>query len=137
MSAAQVTGGGLVDVPSGLMEIVLFGALVIFLLAILYKAGARKGSFVHEYSRGSFLRELNRKLEAEQERSGSPATRKLSPEKAAVALAVMAMIALVDAQASQISLWPLYLAPVIFLSWISGFAIGALAACLAGILLAA
>ncbi len=49
----------------------------------------------------------------------------------------MAMIALVDAQTGEISLWPLYLVPVIFVSWVSGFAVGAFAACLAGALLVA
>jgi len=134
MNAALDTGGVSVE-AYGLIEIAPFAALIIFLLAILFKAGSKKDSFVHEYSRGSFLRELSRKLEAEQQRSGSTATPRISPEKAALTLAVMAMIALVDAQTSQISLWALYLAPVIFLSWISGFAIGALAACLAGVLL--
>jgi len=131
MSTAQAATDVSVNVQFGPMEFLFFGALVILLLAIMYRSGAKKGSFVHEYSRGSFLRELNQKLEGEQR----PAVRRLPPEKAAVALAAMAMIALVDPQTGQISLWPLYLIPVIFLSWVSGFAIGALAACLAGALL--
>ena len=135
MSTAQIAAGSSVDVQFGPMEIVFFGALVILLLAVMYRAGAKKDSFVREYSRGSFLRELNQRLEVEPLRFSSIAGRRLPPEKAAIALAAMAMIALVDAQTGQISLWPLYLAPVIFLSWVSGFAIGALTACLAGALL--
>jgi hypothetical protein len=135
VSTAQAATGASVDVQFGPMEVVFFGALVILLLAIMYRSGAKKDSFVREYSRGSFLRELNQKLEAALPPPSSIASRRLPPEKAAVALAAMAMIALVDAQTGQISLWPLYLAPVVFLSWVSGFAIGALAAFLAGALL--
>ena len=131
MSTAQAATDVSVNVQFGPMEFLFFGALVVLLLAIMYRSGAKKGSFVHEYSRGSFLRELNQKLEGEPR----PAGHRLPPEKAAVALAAMAMIALVDSQTGQISLWPLYLVPVIFLSWVGGFAIGALAACLAGALL--
>ena len=133
-SAAQATTASSMDVQFGPMEIVFYSALVILLLVIMYKAGGKKGNFVHESSRGAFLRELNQRIEAEQGITGLAPRRKLPAEKVAVGLAVMAMIALVDAQ-TQISLWPLYLGPVIFLSWMSTFAIGALAACLAGGLL--
>ena len=51
------------------------------------------------------------------------------------ALAAMAIIALADSQTGQISLWLLYLVPVMFLSWLGGFAVGAITACVAGILL--
>ena len=136
MSAAQATDGASVPVQFGPMEIVFFGALVILLLAIAYRSAGKKGGIVHEYSRGSFLRELNQKLLAEEPQSGAHAApRKISPERGAVSLAAMAMVALIDAQTGQISLWPLYIVPVIFLSWTSGFAIGALTACLAGVLL--
>ncbi|HEY1288517.1 MAG TPA: hypothetical protein VGF58_09365 [Burkholderiales bacterium] len=134
-SGAQVTGAASANVQSGPMEIFFLAALVVLLLVIMHRAGAKKGGLVHESSRGSFLRDLNRKLEAERERSGSASRLRLTREKAALVLVAMASIALVDAQIGQISLWPLYLAPVIFLSWIGGFAIGALTACLAGVLL--
>jgi Na+/H+ antiporter NhaD/arsenite permease-like protein len=133
-SAAQVAAAGS-EVQFGPMEVLLYGVLVVFLLGIMYRAGAKKDSFVHEYSRGSFLRELNAKMEAAQKRSGSRAARSLRVENIALALVAMAVIALVDAQSGQISLWPLYLGPVIFLSWLSGFAVGAIAAFFAGILL--
>src|SRR5262249_57671193 len=46
----------------------------------------------------------------------------------------MAVIALADSQ-TRVSLWPLYLAPIIYLSWLSGFTLGAITSCLAGVLL--
>ena len=132
---ATTTTGASTDVQFGPMEIVFYGALVILLLAIMYRSGARKGSLVHGSSRGSFLRELNQKLETAARRSGSARPRNLRVENIAVALAAMAIIALADSQTGQISLWLLYLVPVMFLSWLGGFAVGAITACVAGILL--
>ncbi|HEY7240572.1 MAG TPA: hypothetical protein VH600_15460 [Burkholderiales bacterium] len=134
-AAAQAATGVSTDVQFGPMEIVFYGALVILLLAIMYRGGARKGSLVHGSSRGSFLRELNQKLEAAEKRSGTARPRNLRVENIAAALAAMGLIALVDSQTGQISLWLLYLVPVIFLSWLGGFAVGAITACVAGILL--
>jgi hypothetical protein len=117
------------------MEAVLLGALVIVLLVIIFRIDEKRNGSVREPGRGVLLREQNQDPEAEQHSSGVATTRKLPVEKLAVAVAGMAMIALVDAQTGQISLWPLYLGPVIFVSWVSGFAAGAFAAGLAGALL--
>jgi hypothetical protein len=117
------------------MEAVLLGALVIVLLVIIFRIDEKKDTSVRESSREVLLRQLNENPEAERHRAGAATTRKLPIEKLALAVAGMTMIALVDAQTGQISLWPLYLAPVIFVSWVSGFVVGAFAACLAGALL--
>ncbi len=60
---------------------------------------------------------------------------KLSGQTIAAAAAAMAIIAFIDAQTSQISLWPLYMAPVIALSWSGGFLAGGIGAASAGALL--
>jgi len=122
------------DVQFGPMEIVLLVALVVLVLAMIYKAAARNGSLVHESSRGAFLRELNVRLEEPQKRP-SPA-RIARIQNVATSLVVMAAIALADSQ-TRVSLWPLYLGPIIYLSWLSGFTLGAITACLAGALLVA
>src|SRR6478736_3145902 len=78
------------------------------------------------------LREPNAKLEERQERP-SPA-RAARIQNVASTLVVMAAIALADSQ-TRVSLWPLYLGPIIYLSWLSGFTLGAITAFLAGVLL--
>jgi Na+/H+ antiporter NhaD/arsenite permease-like protein len=119
-------------VQFGPMEAVLLVAGLVLILAMIYKAGGRKESFVRESSRGLFLRELNAKLEVRQERPSPARTARI--QNVASALVVMAVIALADSQ-TRVSLWPLYLGPVIYLSWLSGFTLGAITAFLAGVLL--
>ena len=45
------------------MEAVLYGALVVILAAVIYRSGKNKDGFVNHWSRGLFMRELNRKME--------------------------------------------------------------------------
>jgi len=42
---------------------VLFGALVVIILVVLYIAGTRKGGFVKYFSRSAYMRDLNDKME--------------------------------------------------------------------------
>ncbi|MGE5640675.1 MAG: hypothetical protein ACM30H_11340 [Clostridia bacterium] len=59
------------------------------------------------------------------------------PRAALVAAILMAVIAFYDAHTSeQLSLWPLYIAPVSLLSWRYGFFEGGISALLSGALLA-
>jgi Na+/H+ antiporter NhaD/arsenite permease-like protein len=125
-----IAGSG--HVQFGPMEAVLLSAALILILAMLYKAGATKGSFVRESSRSLYLRELNAGLEESRPRP-SPA-RIASIQNVATTLIVMAAIALADSQ-TKVSLWPLYLAPIIYLSWLSGFTLGTITSFLAGVLL--
>jgi Na+/H+ antiporter NhaD/arsenite permease-like protein len=127
-----IAGSG--NVQFGPMEAVLFALAVALILAMLYKAGATRGSFVRDSSRGVFLRELNASVEERQPKP-SPA-RSARLQNVATTVIVMAVIALADSQ-TRVSLWPLYLAPVIYLSWLSGFTLGAITAFLAGVLLVA
>ncbi len=120
------------DVQFGPMEAVLLVAAVALILVMIYKAGRKKDSFVLESSRSLYLRDLNARLEEKREPSTPARTARI--QNVATTLVVMAVIALADAQ-TQVSLWPLYLAPIIYLSWLSGFALGAITACLAGVLL--
>ncbi len=131
-SAAQGAIAASGDVQFGLMEAVLLASVLILVLAMLYKGASRTGNFVRESSRGLFLRELNARLEGEQ-KPLSPA-RIARIQNVATTLIVMAAIALADSQ-TKVSLWPLYLAPIIYLSWLSGFTLGAITAFLAGVLL--
>ena len=120
-------------VQFGPMEIVLLVAAVALMLAMLYKAGATKGSFVRDSSRSLYLRDLNAAMEAREARPSRARTARI--QNVATTLVVMAAIALADSQ-TKFSLWPLYLAPITYLSWLSGFTQGAISACLAGLLLA-
>lgn len=124
---------GYSHVQFGPMEAVLLAVGLALMLGMLYKAGATKGSFVRDSSRSLFLRDLNAEIEQRQT-PVSPA-RAARIQNVATTLVVMAVIALADSQ-TKVSLWPLYLAPVIYLSWLSGFTLGAITACLAGVLLA-
>lgn len=132
MAGPQGAIAGSGGVQFGPMEAILLGAVLVLVLAMLYKAGAAKGSFVRESSRGLFLRELNARLEERKERP-SPA-RVARIQNVATTLIVMAAIALADSQ-TKVSLWPLYLAPIIYLSWLSGLTLGVITAVLAGVLL--
>jgi Na+/H+ antiporter NhaD/arsenite permease-like protein len=138
---ASASAEGALEVSRGVqfgpMEAFLLAAAVVLILAMIYKSGGRKGSLVRESSRGLFLRGLNAKIEEgqEEQQRRSPA-RIARIQNVATALVVMAVIALADSQ-TRVSLWPLYLGPIIYLSWLSGFTLGAITACLAGVLLVA
>jgi Na+/H+ antiporter NhaD/arsenite permease-like protein len=124
-------------VQFGPMEAILLVAAAVLILAMIYKSAGRKGSLVRESSRGLFLRELSAKLEERQEPQEQPSPARIARiQNVASALVVMAVIALADSQ-TRVSLWPLYLGPIIYLSWLSGFTLGAITACLAGVLLVA
>ena len=43
------------------MEVMLYGALVVVLLAVIYRLGKKKDGFVAHWSRSLFMRELNEK----------------------------------------------------------------------------
>jgi len=60
---------------------------------------------------------------------------RLSTQTASGAALAMAIVAFADAQTDQVSLWPLYIGPVIAVSWEAGFVEGALAALVSGLLL--
>ena len=45
-------------------QAIFFGALVVILLAVIYRLGKNKGRFVSHFSRGAFMRDLNKRVEA-------------------------------------------------------------------------
>ncbi len=62
-----------------------------------------------------------------------PKSRKVS---LALAIAMMAIVAYYDAKTSnQVSLWAFYIPPVVLISWRFEFLEGAVAACMAGVLI--
>ncbi len=44
---------------------ILWAAVVVALLTIIYLSGRKKDSFVKHFSRGAFMRDLNKKMESE------------------------------------------------------------------------
>ena len=62
---------------------------------------------------------------------------RLSMKTLGLVVIAMAVIAAFDAQIDQVSFWPLYIGPVIAVSWESGFRSGAVASAIAGALLIA
>ena len=44
-------------------QAVFFGALVVMFVAVIYLSGKKKSGFVRHFSRGAFMRDLNKKME--------------------------------------------------------------------------
>ena len=42
---------------------IYFGALVVMFLTVTYLSGKKKNGFVRHFSRGAFMRDLNKKME--------------------------------------------------------------------------
>lgn len=49
------------------MEQAIFcGAIVVILLVMIYRSGKKKDGFIQLFSRGAFMRDLNKKMEGEK-----------------------------------------------------------------------
>lgn len=48
-------------------EAIFLGAIVVAFITILFLAGKNKDSFVRHFSRGAYMRELNKKMEQDME----------------------------------------------------------------------
>lgn len=44
---------------------VFLAAIVVILLTVIYLSGKKKNGFVRHFSRGAFMRDLNKKMEGE------------------------------------------------------------------------
>jgi hypothetical protein len=44
-------------------QAVFFGALVVMFVAVIYLSGKKQSGFVRHFSRGAFMRDLNKKME--------------------------------------------------------------------------
>lgn len=49
-------------------QAIFWGAIVVILLTVIFLSGKKKDGFVRHFSRGAFMRELNKKMEKEIER---------------------------------------------------------------------
>lgn len=46
-----------------MLELLIYGTVVIVLLIIIYRSGKNKDGFVRYFSRGAYMRDLNEKIE--------------------------------------------------------------------------
>lgn len=46
-----------------MLEVIFLASIVVTLLLVLYLSGGKKEGFVRRYSRGAYMRELNKKME--------------------------------------------------------------------------
>ncbi len=46
-----------------MQQAIFFGAIVVYCLVVIYLTGTREDGFVRCFSRGAFMRDLNKKME--------------------------------------------------------------------------
>lgn len=47
-------------------QAIFYGAMVVILLVMIYLSGKKENGFVQHFSRGAFMRDLNKKMEGKE-----------------------------------------------------------------------